>query len=189
MERQGNRSPVAAPQGLYPCAGSRPGQEHWLALSVVDDAQWRALCLLLDDPDWARDSRFDTLEGRCRCHDEIDLHLKSWAASSDRETLVDRLLASGIPAAPVADPRTVSRTNLQLQARGFFERRAHAVVGAIPTPGLPFRYSSVDRWIRTPAPTLGQHNRDVLGGFLGLSDTELAELERDKIIGARPEGL
>jgi hypothetical protein len=33
------------------------------------------------------------------------------------------------------------------------------------------------------APTLGQHNHDVLSGVLGLSDTEIVELERDEIIG------
>ena len=39
-----------------------------------------------------------------------------------------------------------------------------------------------------PPPLLGQHNRDVLGGLLGLSDAELAELERTQIIGTRPAG-
>jgi crotonobetainyl-CoA:carnitine CoA-transferase CaiB-like acyl-CoA transferase len=43
MEREGNRSPLAAPQGLYPCAGGQPGMEDWLALSIAKDEQWRAL--------------------------------------------------------------------------------------------------------------------------------------------------
>lgn len=189
MERQGNRSPLAAPQGLYACAGSQPGRECWLALSVVGDAQWRALRRLLGEPAWALDSRFDTLAGRRAGHDDIDSYLEAWAASADRSELVDQLLAAGIPAAPVADPRTISRTNPQLSARKFFERGAHPVVGSIPIPGQPFRYSSVESWLQTPAPTLGEHNREVLGGILGLSDAELEQLELEKIIGTRPEGL
>ena len=43
MQREGNRSPQAAPQGLYSCADGEPGAEKWLALSVASDAQWRAL--------------------------------------------------------------------------------------------------------------------------------------------------
>ena len=39
-----------------------------------------------------------------------------------------------------------------------------------------------------PPPLLGQHNREVLGGLLGLSDAELAELERTQVIGTRPAG-
>jgi benzylsuccinate CoA-transferase BbsF subunit len=38
-EREGNRAPHAAPQGLDPCRGD----ERWLALPVVTDAQWQAL--------------------------------------------------------------------------------------------------------------------------------------------------
>ena len=49
MEREGNRSPWAAPQGLYPCRGS----EQWLAISCESDAQWYALRLALGDPAWA----------------------------------------------------------------------------------------------------------------------------------------
>ncbi len=49
-------------------------------------------------------------------------------------------------------------------------------------PSLPFRYASVDRWMRTPAPMLGQHNHEILTG-LGLSDDEIAELEAADLIG------
>jgi crotonobetainyl-CoA:carnitine CoA-transferase CaiB-like acyl-CoA transferase len=59
----------------------------------------------------------------------------------------------------------------------------------MPLPSLPFRYSSVDRWLRTPAPTIGQHNESVLGGILGLSPDELRELEAEGVIGSRPSGL
>jgi hypothetical protein len=36
---------------------------------------------------------------------------------------------------------------------------------------------------------LGQHNADVLGGWLGLSDEDLETLARDGIIGSRPARL
>ena len=53
---------------------------------------------------------------------------------------------------------------------------------------MPFRFASVDRWLRTPAPTLGQHNHEILTD-LGLSDDEIAALEADDLIGTRPLGL
>jgi crotonobetainyl-CoA:carnitine CoA-transferase CaiB-like acyl-CoA transferase len=40
-----------------------------------------------------------------------------------------------------------------------------------------------------PAPTLGQHNTDVLGHELGIGADKLAELAREGVIGTRPAGL
>ncbi len=65
----------------------------------------------------------------------------------------------------------------------------HPVVGAMPLSSLPFRYASIDCWLRTPAPTIGQHNAPVLCGILGLSPGEVRDLEAEGVIGTRPEGL
>ena len=51
---------------------------------------------------------------------------------------------------------------------------------------LPFRFASVERWCRFPAPTVGQHNDEVLGGLLGLTADELASLTADRLIGTKP---
>jgi crotonobetainyl-CoA:carnitine CoA-transferase CaiB-like acyl-CoA transferase len=189
MQRDGNRSPLAAPQGLYPCADGQPGMEKWLALSIASDAQWRALCSALGDPAWALDPALETRAGRREAHDAIDEHLREWTRTRDRAEIADELRALDIPASEVADPCRLLQTNPQLRARGYFERLEHPVVGGMPLPSLPFRYASIARWLRTPAPTIGQHNESVLGGILGLSPQELRDLEAEGVIGTRPEGL
>jgi crotonobetainyl-CoA:carnitine CoA-transferase CaiB-like acyl-CoA transferase len=173
LERLGNRSRTAVPQGLYACAGSSPGREQWLALSVETEAQWHALAALLGEPGLTRQA--------------AEPVLVRFAAAQPRDALLARLLAAGVPAAPVADPRAASLCP-QHAARGFFEEVEHPVVGVQPLPTVPFRYASVPRWIRRPPPTLGQHNRDVLAGLLGLSDREIAALAEERIIGTRPVG-
>jgi crotonobetainyl-CoA:carnitine CoA-transferase CaiB-like acyl-CoA transferase len=62
------------------------------------------------------------------------------------------------------------------------------VVGTRPIAGPPFQYSGVDRWIRTPAPLIGQHNHEVLSE-IGLSAEEIAALEAADVVGDRPLGL
>jgi crotonobetainyl-CoA:carnitine CoA-transferase CaiB-like acyl-CoA transferase len=62
------------------------------------------------------------------------------------------------------------------------------VVGSHLIPGQPFRYSGVDRWIRTPAPTVGQHNEAVFAELLGLTGDEIEALRRDAVIGDAPVG-
>ncbi len=188
LEREGNRSPAAAPQGLYACARSEPGLERWLALSVATDEQWLALVDLLGRPAWALKPGLATHSGRRAAHDAIDEELRSFAAGRDREALVEELVERGVPAAAVTDPRR-AREDPQLTHRRFFERFDHCVVGSHPAPSVPFRYGSVEAWLRAPAPTLGQHNREILRDFCGFEESEIDALEAEGVIGVRPEGL
>jgi crotonobetainyl-CoA:carnitine CoA-transferase CaiB-like acyl-CoA transferase len=172
LQRRGNRAPGFVPQGLYPCAG----EEQWLAISVATDEQWAALVDLVG------------LTGTRDDHEGLDAELAAWAEDRDLDATVEALIAAGIPAGAARDPRTIS-THPQLAARGFFERLDHPVVGDRNFAGLPFRFASVDRWLTRPAPTLGEHNAEVLGGELGLSDEALAALEGAGVIGTTPSGL
>jgi crotonobetainyl-CoA:carnitine CoA-transferase CaiB-like acyl-CoA transferase len=182
--RQGNRGPDAAPQGLYPCRGD----ERWLAVAVADDEQWRALRQALGDPPWASAPELAAAAGRRRCQDDIDRHLRAWAAERELADAVGALSSAGVPAAPVVAPHEVIADE-QLRARGFVEAFDHPVVGRHEVIGVPFRFASRSTgWIARPAPTLGQHNDEVLGGLLGLSAAELDDLRAQAVIGDRPAG-
>ncbi len=185
LERQGNRSPEAAPQGLYGCAGSAPGAEHWLALSVASDDQWRALCRVLGRADWLRDEKLGSLEGRRAAHGAIDQGLRAWTIEHDLEDAITCLTAAAIPAGRVVDSRRASRQP-QIAARRFFEPITHPVVGTHATPTVPFRMDGLDRWLRSPAPTVGEHSREVLASRLGLTEAELNDLEANAVIGTTP---
>jgi crotonobetainyl-CoA:carnitine CoA-transferase CaiB-like acyl-CoA transferase len=184
VSRQGNRSRDAAPQGLYECAGT----ERWLAISVATDEQWRLLKSALGNPDWADDPAFETHQGRAEAHDVIDKHLEQWAGRQDSSAAAELLIEYGVPAADLADAR-VGSMQPQLAARGFFESLDHPVVGRHHVPALPFKYRSVEKWYRSPAPTLGQHNATILGELLGLDAASMAALTEQGVIGTRPGGL
>lgn len=183
LNRDGNRGPEGAPQNVYACAGD----ENWLAIVVRDDAEWDALKELLGRPTWAEDAELATHAGRRRKHGVIDEALASWCATQDLDETVERLLARGIPAAPVWDAR-IQYKHPQFEARGFFEEVDHPIVGRHPVVRAPFKFATVPRWNRTPAPTMGQHNREILRE-LGVSDDEIAQLEADEVIGDKPKGL
>ena len=94
---------------------------------------------------------------------------------------------SGIPSAVVVPPREIV-ANPQLRYRGLFEVEEHAVTGAHEIPTLPFRFSRVDRWLKSPAPTLGRDNDAVLED-LGYSPAAIEELRQSGLVGEVPAGL
>ncbi len=183
LSREGSRSPWAAPQGVY--ATDTP--ERWLVVSVATDAQWTALVDVLGRPDWATDPALQTHAGRRAAHDLLDQKLAAWAAETDRDKAVDLLVSAGVPAAAAVDARRTSE-HPQYVARGYYEYPDHPVVGVLGHPSLPFRFASVDHWINTAAPTLGEHNREILTA-IGCTDDEIAELEANDVVGTRPLGL
>jgi crotonobetainyl-CoA:carnitine CoA-transferase CaiB-like acyl-CoA transferase len=183
LERDGNRAPSAAPQNLYACRGV----EQWLALSVVDDAQWEGLKTVLGRPGWAADPSLAAHPGRRAAHDLLDAKLAGWAAEQELDDAVARLIEAGVPAAAVFDPRATA-SHPQLVARRFCEEPDHAVIGRHATATVPFRFASVDHWLYRAAPTVGQDNHDVLAEA-GFTPQEIERMEEAGVIGAWPEGV
>jgi len=169
---------------LYACEGF----ENWLAVSCATDEQWQSLAAVIGHPELANDSSLSTLADRRREHDRLDALIGEWAGECELSDAVAELIAAGVPAAETRDNRR-SSGHPQNTYRGYCEMVDHAVVGTHPTPTLPFRFASVDHWVRMPAPILGEHNKQILGGLLGHSDEELAELEEKGIIGDWPMGI
>ena len=100
--------------------------------------------------------------------------------------MVEALWPIGVPAAPLVPPHEVVSLP-QTESRGFFETVTHPVIGPLRLPAFPARLASRTLpYHRGHAPLLGQDNRALLGGWLGLDDDELAALSDDGVIGSRP---
>ena len=183
LTRRGNRGHGGSIQNLYRCAGD----DDWIAVTVRDDEQWRALVGLMDRPAWCDDG-LSTAGGRRERADEIDGRLHDWFAGQRLGAAVERLAGAGVPAAPVVSPSLVTE-NPQLLERGFFEPLEHASIGAAVYPTPPFaRLAGQDRWLLRPPPRLGEHNGEVLRDRCGLTDEDLANLASSGVIGTRPKG-
>ena len=177
--RAGNRGHGGVPQGIY----AARGDDRWVALTVRTDAHWQSLVAVLGRPDWASAAELASGSGRRAAADEIDVRLGRWFAGRDRDEAVALLLARGVPAAPVLSQPEAANLD-PLAARRLYESLRHEVVGEARVPGLAARFSAMPPgWPGRPAPTLGQHNGEVLGGELGMGEAELCALARAGVIG------
>jgi crotonobetainyl-CoA:carnitine CoA-transferase CaiB-like acyl-CoA transferase len=175
LTRDGNRGPAAAPQGLYPTAD---GPDEWVAIAVATDAQWAALTEVVG-------IALDPALKRREHHDDIDDQLARWCAIRNGDDIVDMLWAVDVPVAKVMQPHEQAELP-HLMERGFFEKISHPVMGDARYSTMPMRFSrGPDQIHARHAPLLGEHNAEILAG-LGLTQAEIASLEKDGVIGQVP---
>jgi crotonobetainyl-CoA:carnitine CoA-transferase CaiB-like acyl-CoA transferase len=182
LGRSGNEMPHAAPQGLF----ETNAEDARVALSVTQDTQWRALCEVLEAEDWRISEALSTHRGRLENHDAIRARISAWMRTRTRDDAIAALLAKGVPASASINAHALM-PNPQLIDRHFFQTLKHPVMGENRYPTFPASFSGFERDLhRAAPPTLGQHNREVLQGELGIDDREYARLEAEGIIGTRP---
>ena len=175
LQREGNRSVLAAPQGVYAAPATTGGSRspppttrsgaHSLRCSIYRPRR-------RSTPPTAGVPRTTS-------------STRPWAPGAQRVTRrrsSESLAAAGVPAEVVIAARDVAH-NPQLRHRGLFEVEDHPVAGRVELPTMPFRFASVERWLRRPAPTVGQHNDEVLGEIAAAA--ELAALHASGAIGDR----
>ena len=174
--RLGNRSPRHAPHGVYPCAGD----DEWITVAVLTEAQWGAFAAHTGI------TGFGDVRDRLARVDELDRAVAAYTKHQVAELLAGELQAARVPAAQVASSLELA-SDPHLAARGFWKLLERDVVGELPHPAAPYRVGEAPFDIDRPAPTLGEHNREVLADLLGLGDAEIDALERRGVIGNKPK--
>lgn len=159
----GNRSPGRAPQGVYPTRDD----DRWVAVSVLDEPMWRALCGVDGLEALAADPRFATIEDRLANADALDDVLAAWTTTRTRQDAAAALQAAGVAASPVYDNWDVL-SDAQLQDRRQFRLVPHPRFGKELVYGQAIALSDTPAAIERAAPAFGQDTRQILEGVAGL---------------------
>ena len=162
--------------------GTGEGADRWVTIVCETEAQWRALCRVLGDPDWAQDERFRSSASRYAHQDELDARIEAWTRERDAYDVMELLQSAGVPAGVVQNARDKAERDPQLRARDFYREADHPLLGRHVFEGLPVQFSRSTWQIRYGAPLLGEHNTDVYGALLGRSDAELSTLADEAAI-------
>jgi len=178
---RGNRHREHAPYGIYRCAGD----DNWIALACETDDQWRSLARAIGIERLVDDKRFADASARKANEDALDAELSRAFCSINADDCVARLRDAGVLIAPVNSAPAVM-ADPQIQSREYFVAINRAVVGTHLYPGAVARLPETPLRADAPAPLLGEHNRQVFAELLGMSDDDVAELERSGVIGSSP---
>jgi crotonobetainyl-CoA:carnitine CoA-transferase CaiB-like acyl-CoA transferase len=169
----GNAHPSAAPHGVYPAAGT----DQWVAIAVVDDAAWRALCAAVG---WDDDESLRTAARRVAARTELDARLAAWTSTRTKEAIAELLQAHGVSAMPVMGPLD-QHADEHLLERGAIVTLHHPDVGDERHIGNPLRFSRLPQRVARAAPRMGADTEAVLTSVLGLDPDEVAQLVADGV--------
>jgi formyl-CoA transferase len=68
-----------------------------------------------------------------------------------------------------------------LARRGIMQTVEHPTTGTYKMPAWPVRFDGSPARVK-PSPLLGQHNAEVLGGWLGIANAEVEALRAEGIV-------
>lgn len=174
--RRGNSGPNA-PEGCYPCAG----EDHWMVIAAADDDAWAALDECAGRR-WSADPRFADAAARRANAAALDAEIAAWTRGLPASELATELQRRGVVAAPVLHASQLLADD-HLRARGSRRRLARDHVPEVEYCVLPFKFAGTPGLVDRPAPTLGHDNDEILGGWLGCDEGELAMLRAERVIG------
>ena len=142
---------------------------------------WPNLARMIDRADLLEDTRFSSLEGRAAHNSVLEALFQDWF---DAHTMAEVFAAGqreGLPCGPVLTPPEVLADG-HFGERGSFFQIDHPQAGILRYTGDPFRLSATEQFRPTPAPLLGQHNREVYGGLLGVGEGDLDLLHAEGVV-------
>ena len=174
---RGNYDPVMAPYGNYPCAG----EDEWVSIAVRTEAEWQGLVEAMGNPVWAGGPDFASRYARLNHRRELDARLSEWTQEREPWDATELLQSHGVAAFPVLDAEG-RLFNPHFQERGLYSEIEHPALGVEPVFNLMWQLSRTPPRIQRHAPLLGEHNREVFSGLLGLEEDEIERLEAAQVI-------
>jgi crotonobetainyl-CoA:carnitine CoA-transferase CaiB-like acyl-CoA transferase len=170
--------------GRYPCGvypARSPGdattmEDHWIAIHIENDDQWQRLVEAMGSPDWARDARFATNEGRAAHFREIDRGIAAWTRERDDYELMHLLQGLGIAATPVLEASRMF-DDPHLRARDFFRKQTVRDAGTHEYVGPLWQFEKTPVEFYQPPVCFGEHNEYVYRELLKVSDDEYEALK------------
>ena len=173
----GNYDPVMAPYGNYPCLGD----DEWVSIAVRTEEEWGGLVDAMGSPEWAGGPDFASRYGRLEHRRALDIRISEWTNERSAWEAAELLQSHGVASFPVlgAEGRLF---NPHFQERGLYSDIDHPALGIEPIFNLMWQLSRTPPQIQRHAPLLGEHNREVFCGLLGLDDPEVSRLEEEQVI-------
>jgi CoA:oxalate CoA-transferase len=172
-ERRGSKGAITAISGALPCKDG-----HWVISQIHRPGRWTKFVEWVKDPQLAADPSLAEEENQIKKRDFILDRVFQWSSQHVKNQLVEEAQERHFPASPVSTTLDLIH-DPQLQARGFLKEVDHPRFGQIMYP--QGAVASMRRKELTPAPMLGEHNREILAE-MGYSQSAIQSFAASDVI-------
>ncbi len=171
----GNKSPVAAPVGVFHAADGR------FFMTVAGQSVWEKLLEALGNPPELLGADYATNSARVAHEPQLTAILQRLFGAEPLTHWIDKLRSGGVPAGPI---RSIAEAvnSPEAKERGILSQVPHSKAGKVPNLRLPLALAGTPLVAPHGAPALGEHTQDVLAGFLGYDAERIASLARSGVI-------
>ena len=176
--RHGNRSPGAAPSNTYRCSPFGPNDYVFIHVANID--MWKAFTKVIGRPELGEDPNLAERSQRVARVAELEAIVEEWTGKHTKHEVMQLLGAAGVSCGAVLDSAEIIDDE-SMRARGMVVEVDHPQRGKMPMLGNAIRMSASPTEVER-SPLLGEHNAEVYGKLLGMSQDEIASLKADRVI-------
>jgi CoA:oxalate CoA-transferase len=174
----GNSHPISAP------LDSLRARDGHLIIAVANDQLFAKLCRAIGQEGLLDDPRYRTDPDRKRNDVALKEHIERWSSALDVAAAVAVLRRAGVPASPILSLDQVVASE-HAAYRQLVRTAKHPVVGDIRLVPQPVRFEEARTPTIAPPPLLGEHSTTILREYLGMADSQIAELHDIGIVTSR----
>ena len=163
-----------------PCGVFRGNGGYLVIMALLH--HWKDLCKALGKDELATHPDYVNDVKRLERRDEIVKMIEDWLQTfPDVPSAIKYLEQHGVPVAPVLSvAETVHHPHHR--ARGTVRTVNDPLHGDFEMPGMPLKFSEFPEPLSLVAPTLGQHNEEILTTYLGRSAEDVRRLREAGVL-------
>ena len=188
-------STMMATQTMYPFTGGTqarrrptgsmfghpmPCADGWIIVQTGGGASWDDIAGFFEAPELL-EPRFSDQAQRAQFGEELDQIVLDSIKDRGKWDLFPKAAKARMLFGLVQTPAELAECP-QLESRGFYREIEHPVIGKIKVPAVLFNLSLTPYTLTNPAPTLGQHNREIYVNGLSYTQEEICRLRQLDVI-------
>lgn len=175
-ERTGATLPNVSPSNAYPTADG-----EMVLVAANQDTVFGRLTEVMGQTELATDERYATHSARGQHMEGLDGLIAAWTSTLDSDDLLGRLHEGGVPAGRIFRAKDMF-ADPHFAARDAIVRLTHPELGEFAMHNVFPRLSETPGSVRHVGPTLGEHNKEIYQGMLGIDDATMSSLHSAGVI-------